>query len=334
MTKVLFTAPFPDHLLAKIRAVSKEVEVVQTKLERGRWPEGQVTDAEVYYALNGVPPLELAPNLRWIQGHWAGVDHLRETPIWDTGVILTSASGIGVTNLAQFVLAQMLHWANRMGAWHKAQATGQWSSDRWEKFVPQELRGLTLGILGYGSIGREIGRVAKTLGMTVLATKRNARQLEDNGYRILGTGDPMGEMVDRIYPTEATRSMIKECDYVVCTLPRTDNTYHFINEDMLRAMKPESILINIGRGGVIKEDDLAKALKKGWIRGASLDVFEVEPLPDSSPLWQLDNIVLTPHIGGFTPAYDERMTDLFAENLRRYLAGEPLLNVVNRELGY
>ena len=334
MTKVLFTAPFPDHLMAKIRAVSPEIELTQMKLEGGKWPEGVTTDAEIYYAIQGIPPLDLAPNLQWVQGHWAGVDHLRDKAIWDAGVILTSASGVGATNLAQYTLAQLLYWANLMGEWQKYQALGEWPTNRWDKFAPHELRGCTIGILGYGSIGREIGRIAKTLGMTVLATKRNAMQLEEDGYRVLGTGDPKCEMADRIYPTEATRSMIKECDYVVITLPLTDSTHHLIDEDMLRGMKPGSVLINIGRGGIINELALIKALKKGWIRGASLDVFETEPLPTKSPLWKLDNLVITPHVSGFTRQYDTRMTDLFVENLRRYLAGEPLLNVVNREIGY
>jgi len=334
MAKVLISAPFPDPLIARIRSVSTEIEVAQIALEGGKWPADLTTDAEIYYAIQDIPPLELAPNLRWVQGHWAGVDHLRPLPIWNAGVVLTSASGVGATNLGQYVLAQMLFWANRMGQWPKYQQKGEWPTGRWDKFVPQELRGQTLGILGYGSIGREVARLGKGMGMNVLATKRNARQLDDDGYRLLGTGDPNCELCDRIYPTEATRSMIKDCDFVVVTLPLTDSTYHLLDEDMLRGMKPESVLINIGRGGIVNETALAKGLKKGWIKGASLDVFETEPLPAKSPLWKLENLVITPHVSGFTPEYYARMTDLFAENLRRYLAGEPLLNVVNRELGY
>ena len=128
--------------------------------------------------------------------------------------------------------------------------------------------------------------------------------------------------------------MVTECDYVVITVPLTTKTHHLVNEVMLREMKPSCVLINVGRGAIVNEDDLVKALKKGWIAGAGLDVFETEPLPAESPLWSMDNVILSPHVGGFTPHYDERVTDLFAENLRRYLAGDHLLNQVNRQVEY
>jgi len=123
-------------------------------------------------------------------------------------------------------------------------------------------------------------------------------------------------------------------DFVVVTLPSTPQTNHLIDKEMLKAMKPDSFLINVGRGSVIDEKALEKALRKGWIGGTGLDVFETEPLPEDSPLWHMENVILTPHVSGFTPEYDNRATDLFAENLRRYLAGETLLNLVERELGY
>jgi phosphoglycerate dehydrogenase-like enzyme len=128
--------------------------------------------------------------------------------------------------------------------------------------------------------------------------------------------------------------MLAECDYVVVTLPLTEKTHHLFNEDLLREMKPNAYLVNVGRGGLIDEKALVKALKKGWIAGAGLDVFEEEPLPADSPLWAMENVVLTPHISGFTLHYDRRAVDLFTENLRRYLAGDKLLNRVNREEGY
>ncbi len=335
MTRVLITASFPNELLDKIRSVSNRLEVEQIQNADRHWPADKTTEAEIIYAMGDAPPPDLAPNLRWVQTHWAGVDHMVNKPIWNSGIVLTTASGVHTTNIAQYVFTQLLYWSGRVSRWRYYQARSEWPRDRWEKFVPQEMRGATLGILGYGSIGREIARIGKVgFGLRVLATKRNARRLEDEGYRLTGTGDPSGEMVDRIYPTEATRSMLGECDFVVVTLPLTPDTHHFINEDLLRAMKPDAYLVNIGRGQVVHESDLIKALKKGWIGGAGLDVFETEPLPADSPLWQMENVLITPHVSGFTPFYDARATDIFVENLRRYLAGEPLLNVVNRELGY
>lgn len=334
MREVLVTAPFPGQLVDKLRSVSSELKVEQVVLPNGRWPDDKKTTAEIYYCINGVPHPQQAPNLRWMQVHWAGIDSLVNTPIWDSDILLTSASGVHTPNMAQYVMTQILAWAHRVPQWFKYQRQNEWPPQRWDKFVPTELRGKTIGILGYGSIGRETARLAKAHGMRVLVTKRDARRTEDIGFTLPGIGDPTGDLPDRIYPTEATRSMVAECDFVVVILPLTPKTHHFLDENIFKEMKPHSFLINIGRGSVINEKDLIKALKKGWIAGAGLDVFETEPLPADSPLWTMENVMLTPHVGGFTPYYDERATDLFAENLRRYLAGQPLLNLVNRQIGY
>ena len=334
MTDVLVTAPFPERLMDKIHSVSERVEVTQFKLPDSKWPEDKTTKAEVIYAISDVPRPDQAPNLRWVQVHSAGVDQMKQHRLWDSDIVITTASGVHAPNTAQYVMAQILAWANRVPKWLQFQSRSEWPENRWDKLVPDELRGKTLGIAGYGSIGREIARLARAFGMTVLATKRDARSLEDTNYALTNTGDPEGNLAARIYPGEATRSMVAECDYVVVALPLTDKTHHLFDESILRAMRPNAFLVNVGRGAVINESDLVRALKRGWIAGAGLDVFEVEPLPQDSPLWELDNVIISPHISGFTPHYDERVTDLFAENLRRYLNGEPLLNVVNREEGY
>lgn len=334
MRRLLITAPFPSHLVDKIRAVSPELNIEQRTLPNGRWPDDWTTEAEIYYALSGVPSLAQAPHLHWVQTHYAGIDSLEQTDLWQSDVLITTASGVHAPNMAQYALTQILAWAHRVPNWFHYKQTQSWAKNRWETFVPQELRGKTLGILGYGSIGRELARLAKPFGMEILVTKRDARQLEDTGYVVAGQGDPEGALPDRVYPSEATRSMIAECDFVVITLPLTERTHHLFDEEMFKAMKPSAFLVNVGRGPVIKEEALVRALKKGELAGAGLDVYEEEPLPDSSPLWKLENVIMTPHVSGFTPHYDERATDIFAENLRRYLSGEPLLNLVNRSEGY
>lgn len=328
------TMPFPETLLNRLRAVSPSVRVDQLGLRDGRWPDDTTTLAEVIYGLNAFPTESQSPSLRWIQLHSAGVEHLVDTAVWQRDLLLTTSSGIHAPNIAQYVFAQILAFANGVPNWLRHQAKGEWPKNRWQQFLPTELRGQTLGILGYGSLGREVARLAKAFGMTVLVTKGDARHTVDQGYTLAGTGDVDGRLPDRLYPPEATRSMLAECDFVVITLPLTPKTHQLLNEEMFRAMKPTSILVNVGRGSLIQEEHLVKALKKGWIAGAGLDVFETEPLPQKSPLWQMENVILTPHISGFTPHYDDRATDLFAENLRRYLAGEPLFNVVDRKLGY
>lgn len=335
MLHVLVTAPFTSSLLEKIKAVSPEINLEVAPMQFGKnWAEDRTTQAEVMYAIGGVPWPGQAPRLRWIQAHWAGIDHLANHPVWDSPIMISNASGVHAVNMGQYVLAQLLAWAHRVPRWLHYQKLGEWPDRRAERFTPDELRGRTLGILGYGSIGREIARLAKPFGLKILVTKRNARQLTDNEYAVPGTGDPQAELPDRIYPAEATRSMLAECDYVVITLPLTTKTHHLFDEEMFKAMKSTAFLVNVGRGPIVNETALIKALKKGWIAGAGLDVFETEPLPADSPLWSMDNVIISPHISGMTPAYDERAVDLFVTNLRRFLAGEPLLNLVERERGY
>lgn len=334
MKQVLVTAPFPDSLIDKIKAVSPDVTVEQISLPDRSWPEGRATTADILYATSAVPDPEAAPNLRWIQTHWAGIDSLFDTAVWESDILITTASGIHAPNMAQYALTMVLAWAHRVPIWFRNQQAGTWPKGQRPTYMPDELRGRTLGIVGYGSIGRELARLAKPLGMKILVAKRDARHIEDDGYTLPGCGDPHGTLPDRIYPGEALHSMLAECDYAVLTLPLTERTRHLIDASMLRDMKPTSFLVNIGRGAVIKEADLVRALQKGWIAGAGLDVFEQEPLPDSSPLWRMDNVILTPHISGMTAHYDERAVDLFTANLRRYLAGEPLFNLVERGTGY
>lgn len=332
--QVLVNFPFSNDLIERIEAVSPQLVVEQEIVPEGKWPDTRSTEAEIIYTTSHLPHPTQAPNLKWVQCHWAGVDRLVGTPVWESDVIITSTSGVHAPNMGQYVMAMMLAWAHRVPQWFRQQRTGQWPTKRWEAFVPDELRDRTLGIIGYGSIGREVARLAKPYGMTILVSKRDARRITQDDYNLPGCGDPDGSLPTRIYPTEALRSMLALCDYVVITLPLTPRTRHLFNESVLREMKPNAFLINVGRGELINEADLVKALQKGWIAGAGLDVFETEPLPESSPLWGMENVILTPHTSGFTPHYDERAAELFIVNLRRYLAGETLLNVVSRETGY
>lgn len=332
--EVLITVPFSDEALQRIAAVSPNIRVESLLPIDGKWPADRPIKAEVLYTTDSVPEKEKAPNLRWVHSHWAGVERMTQGPLWDSDIIITNTSGIHAPNMGQYSLAQILAWANRIPAWIRQQQTGTWPARRRETFMSDELHGRTLGIIGYGSIGREVARLATAFGMEVLATKRNARRVQDEGYTLPGFGDPSGDLARRIYPTEATRSMVGDCDYIVITLPLTERTHHLFDETMFRAMKPSCFVVNVGRGGVIKEGDLIRALQKGWIAGAGLDVFEAEPLPDNSPLWGMPNVILSPHVSGFSEAYEARALDLFIANLERYVAGETLLNVVQRDVGY
>jgi phosphoglycerate dehydrogenase-like enzyme len=169
--------------------------------------------------------------------------------------------------------------------------------------------------------------------MQVLALRRLASRSKA-GYSSERTGDVAGSIPTRFYTPDALHEMLSECDYVVVAVPLTPETVGLIGPAELKAMKSSAYLVNIARGSIVDEAALAQALEQGWIGGAGLDVFEQEPLPADSPLWALESLLISPHVAGFTPHYDERATALFAENLDRYLSGEPLLNLVDKARGY
>jgi phosphoglycerate dehydrogenase-like enzyme len=227
----------------------------------------------------------------------------------------------------------MLTFAHRLPELRENQLRNEWPQGRLRLPDSQELRGAAVGIIGYGSIGREVGRLSSAYGMRVLALKRTADRV-DRGYTLPGVGDPQAAIPERLYRPDELKLMLAECDFVVLAVPLTAVTRNLIGRYELRSMKASAFLINIARGGVVDEPILIQALQEGWIAGAGLDVFAQEPLPADSPLWRIENAILTPHIAGLTPHYNNRAEDLFAQNLRRYLSGEPLLNQVDYERGY
>jgi phosphoglycerate dehydrogenase-like enzyme len=275
---------------------------------------------------------ELAPGLKWVQLHSAGVDHLLDSPLMESNVVITTASGIHATPIAEYVMASMLAYRWRVPFWTHCQREARWPSRRWDLYARPELRGSTVGILGYGSIGREVGRLAHAFGMRVLALRRSPGTPHED-WPAYAEGGEEG-VAERIYGPDTLHEMLPACDYLVIALPLTPDTTHLIGEEALRAMKPTAYLVNIGRGGIVDEPALVRALREGWIAGAGLDVFEEEPLPPDSPLWGIESVLISPHVAGFTPHYDERAAQIFAENLVRYTAGRPLLNVVDKQAGY
>jgi phosphoglycerate dehydrogenase-like enzyme len=332
--QILSTGRFNDAQLARLRAVSPQLHVIQhTVREADAVPSEVWAETEVLCTFGTLPTPDQAPHLRWVQVLSAGVNHVLDHPVFDDGVILTNASGIHAIQIGELVLAMMLAWGQRLRRLIAYQSRAEWPEQRFELFLPQELRAANLGIVGYGSIGREVARLADAFGMSVLAYDES-EDLVDHGYLIPGVGDREGRIPGRFYSPGQLHAMLAECDYVVLSVPLTAATQDLIGMEELRAMKPSAFLVNIARGGVVNEPALIRALQEGWIAGAGLDVFVQEPLPADSPLWHMDNVILTPHIGGMTPFYDERATDLFMENLRRYLVGQPLLNQVDLEKGY
>jgi phosphoglycerate dehydrogenase-like enzyme len=332
---VLSTLRFTDELLDKLRSVSPRLVVKQRTCHNAEEVEQALEDSvEVLYTVYLPANLSRASRLQWVQMHAAGVDHVLDHPIMKSDMLLTTASGIHATPIAEYVFASILAFNRRVPRMLYYQSRREWPQGRWDLFASPELRGSTLGVVGYGSIGREVGRIARCFGMRVVATKRSVSQMRDVGYAVQGLGDREGVLLDEVFPPDRLSEMLGLCDYVVVAVPLTPETRKLIGEAELRAMKPSAYLVNISRGGTVDEGVLLRALQEGWLAGAGLDVFEEEPLSSDSPLYDLEHVILSPHVAGFTLRYDERASDLFAENLRRYLAGEPLLNLVDKAKGY
>jgi phosphoglycerate dehydrogenase-like enzyme len=333
VTRVLVTMPFTDAQLDRIRAASPRIAVTRDDPARADY-----RDVEVLYAQTLPDHPARAPELRWVQLHMAGVNTLEDHPFYrDTDIPLTTTSGVHAGTIAEYVITVLLalaHRVPRMVEWHRRKAWPP-DADRWRLFVPTEVRGATMGVIGYGSIGRELARLAvSAFGMTVLASKRNPAERGDRGYGRPGTGDPEGRLPASWYgPAELPR-MLPRCDVVVLCAPLTRETRRLIDRAALAAMKPTAYFINVGRGASVDEAALAEALAARRIAGAGLDVFAEEPPAAGHPFYDLDNVIVSPHVSGFLPSYDDRCAELFAENLRRYLAREPLLNLVDRARGY
>jgi phosphoglycerate dehydrogenase-like enzyme len=330
---VLVTMRFGEPLLDRLRRVSPQLRVRQADPALADY-----ADTDVLYA--SAPPRDLsrAPKLKWVQLHMAGVDAFHDHPLYrDSALPLTTTSGVHAAAVAEYAITVLLALAHRVPRMVEWQRRDGWPPDaqRWPLFVPIEVRGATLGVIGYGSIGRELARLAKpAFAMTVLACKRDPSRRADPGYRLPGTGDPEGLLPDEWLGPDGLPDLLARSDVVVMSAPLTRETRQLIGARELAMMKPSALLVNVGRGATVDEAALAKALAERRIAGAAVDVFAQEPPPAGHPLYAVDNVIVSPHVSGFIPSYDDKCTDLFAENLRRWLDSAPLVNVVDRTKGY
>jgi D-2-hydroxyacid dehydrogenase (NADP+) len=299
--------------IQQIRQVSYRIEVEKAPDEKSVLE--MAADAEVLFGRFSREIFLAAERLKWVQASSAGVDRYLFSEFVDSPVILTNSSGVHRMPISEMIIGMMLAFAKRLHKFIRFQLEA-----RWERLAPDELAGRTVGILGLGNVGMETAWKAKCFGMKVLALKKRPMRRPSYIDEILGPAD-----LDHL---------LRESDYLVVTVPLTEETYHMIGEDELKRMKPTAYVVNIGRGPVIDNKALLKALKEKWIAGAGLDVFEEEPLPEDSEFWGLENAVITPHVSGSTPHYDDRTVRIFCENLERYLEGKPLVNVVDKKAGY
>jgi phosphoglycerate dehydrogenase-like enzyme len=325
---VLMTLSLDEASMQQITAVSSRIkltnvsELVKAE-QKGDAAAKKQLDAllavtEIIYGFR-LPEnvIARAPKLKWFQTMSAGVDRFLDDNFRKSSVIMTSVSGIHATPIGEFVLQLMLMFAKQAPL-----AFQQKQQRQWKSFLAMELRSRIIGIVGLGHIGREVARLAKAFGMRVVATRRSAGKSQRARY------------VDRLFAPGQLLQLLAESDFVVLTLPLTKETHRIIGEAELRSMKPTAYLINIARGNLIDEEALVQALEEHRIAGAGLDVFATEPLPAGSRLWELPNVIISPHIAGGMEDYVDRATEVFAENLRRYLGGKRLINVVDTERGY
>ena len=260
---------------------------------------------------------DTAPHLRWIHTRWAGLDTLLFPALIASPVPLTNSRGVYSGALGEFVIAGALFFAKDMRRLRREQAARNWTP-----FIMEELRGAVMGIAGYGDIGRACAQRAHALGMRVLATRRRPERSADDPF------------VDRTYSSTQLLEMIRECDYIVAAAPLTPETRGMIGDAAFAAMKPTAVFMNVGRGPIVDEPALIRALESGRIRGAALDVVSVEPLDPASPLFALDNLLLSPHCADNTPTWHQESMRFFLANFDRFAKGEPLLNVVDKRAGY
>lgn len=303
--------------LQRIRELVPDWTVICGK-DRSRW-EPALKEAEI--AVGWQP--ELADTLRsgsfklkWLQNWGAGVDHLPLQLLYEKGISVTNASGVHPNPISETIFAMMLGLTRNIHTYVRNQVQRKWD----HAGLRLEMHGKTVGIVGLGAIGTETAKISKAFGMKVLGIRRTGKA---------------GNYADAVYGSDQLMEVLPQCDYVVVTVPLTDETRHMFGKRQFDAMKSTSFFINIGRGGTVDTNALVDALSSGQIAGAGLDVFEEEPLSPDHPLWGLDNVIITPHTAGSTEHYDERALQIFLTNLKSYVEGMPLpLNVVTPAKNY
>ena len=297
----------PEHI-EMLKAVDPELEITFCETEEELCEK--CPDAEILFIFGTQTPSKWAAgakSLRWVQSLSAGVDKLEPLREQFPGLIISKLAGVHGVPMSESAIMYMLMFMNCMPLLMRNQIKGVWekpplpgSTDCYQK---------TVGIVGLGDIGRMVARKCKFFGMTVYGSKLDSEP---------------EEYVDRIYGVDQNREMVANCDFVVSLVPAMPSTIGLFNDEMFAAMKEGSYLISMGRGVVVDEEALVRALESGHLAGAAMDVFAKEPLPADSPLWKMDNVILTPHCSANTPYYYDRAIGLLCDNLRDFLAGKPI----------
>jgi phosphoglycerate dehydrogenase-like enzyme len=329
--RLLLNAAVEPPTIDRLRALSPELDLIDATADDAFDVDALADPALEAIVGRRVPgDLSRVPALRWLQVGSAGVDHLADDPPWQHGITVTNARGVYAVPIAEYVTGAILRINHPIARWAADQAAHRWKTEDDEP-LPEVVRGSTAVLVGYGSIGREVARQLAAIGLRILAVKPRPELLVDASYRVPGTGDPDGSIPERIVGLDGLLDAVSEADYLVLTLPLTAESRHLVDARVLAVLRRSAWLVNVSRGALVDEDALLDALSAGRLAGAVLDVFGQEPLPPDSPLWAAPNVLISPHVSGATNRFRD---DLFVENVRRYLAGEPLLNRVDPDRGY
>ena len=339
MVRVLIASPLESELVERIQAVDSRLEVVyrvdllaeqrypgdhhpliqRTPAQAAEWA-GLLAEAEVLFDVDGPSYSEFqarAPRVRWIQASSSGIgEWVRMLKIVDSPIVVTNAAGIHSVPLGEFVVFAMLYFARN---WPLMVAEQR--AHHWERCAIETLEGKTLGIVGLGNVGRTAARLAKPFGVRTIGMRRSP-------------GASAEDDVDALYGPDGLTTVLRESDYLALCVPQTSETVGMLGAAEIASIKRGAVLINIARGSVLDEPALIEALRSGHLRGAALDVVAREPLAAESPLWDMPNVIITPHSMSTGVDENERLTTLFCDNLRRYLAEQPLTNVIDKVRGY
>ena len=335
---VLIAAPIESEHVDRIRAVDSRIEVLHDPdlLPRPRYvsdhagsptkrtPEQEARFLEMLgraevvfdFPSGHFRDLEaVAPRLRWLQSTSAGIGQMvKRVGLDQTKITFTTASGVHARPLADFCLMAMLMFAKNY-VWMDRDKKAK----RWERYCGEELTGKTLAIVGVGRVGQEVARHGKRMDMRVTGMRRSSAPVPD---------------IDKLFDRAELHAMLREADFLVLAAPHTPETEGIIGEAELAVMKPTAVLINIGRGALVDEDALIRALQQKRLAGAALDVLREEPPPQDSPLWDMPNVIISPHSASTVTQENARITEIFCDNLRRYLSGQPLRNVLDKQKLY
>ncbi len=299
-----------DYLKSKFEDYSFVASTDRAEMER------EIEDADILITFKlDKETLDKAKKVKWIQALSAGIETYPIEEIKKRGIILTNGRGIHKIHMAEYAICVMIMLARNMHTMMRNKSEGKWE----RKISQGEIYGATLGIIGLGSIGMEIAKKAKFMGMKVLGVKRDIIE---------------SEYVDKVYPQEEMAEVFKESDYIINLLPSIKSTSGLIDKKYFDVMKKDACFINMGRGSTVNEDDMADALKNGRIKAMASDVFKTEPLPENSPLWGIDNMIITPHICGESNKYIDRAIPIIENNIKSFKGEGKYINLVNFDKGY